>query len=402
MMKRGIWHQFGHHSQTLALEQLQDRRGVGVIMSPRDLSFDNAQTRAAEYRGRGAEVLVDQQFYEPSFTNEHTGTYPTDVFRRSLSSLRRVSEQEIDDLAAKIEGINARVGASAIIAPAVCYEAGRVETAEVNASLFAAARKAGDALKVPVYATVVLGSSVAASAGTIATALDEATAINSDGWYFGFEFNGERIPSDAEAVLRCCKAGLKLACSGKPVLHAFAGPSCLLSFCFGATGSAIGHSQNLWQFSRSRWQQPEGGGGGGAAPSRFFSSKLWGTIVYPDEIARVDVALANALLTKTRFSQQLSARAPFAAFSRHESYKHLLAILCDSATPIARLASAQDACAAADAILADAVATHARIQGAGVQLLDATASYQGSWRQALARLQSESQQDFEILGMLGL
>lgn len=406
-MNRGIWHQFGHHSQTLALEQLRDRRGVGVILSPRDLSFDNAKERSVDYQGLGAEILVDQQFYEPDFTNRFTETYPAEEFRRSLSSLRRLKQGEMVSLAAIIESINSDLGASAVLAPAVCYEAGRLETADVNAALFGAARQAGDSLDIPVYATVVLGSSVTGSWGTIAAALDEATSLPADGWYFGFEFQEEaRIPSDLEATFRCLKAGLKLACTGKPVLHAFAGPGCILSFCFGATGSAVGHTQNLWQFSRSRWQRSEGGGGGGDAPARFFSSKLWGTIVYPDEIARLDAelgtAVANQVLTKTTFTEQVAVRAPFSPLSRHVASKHLLAILCESGTRIARLGGSLKACAAVDKLLADAVSLHAQIEEAGIALADDTAAYQENWRRALSRLQRDDKQGFDVLKIQGL
>jgi len=384
------------------LEQLQAGRGVGVVLSPRALSLANAQTRSAQYSGLGADILVDNQFYVPDFSNRYTETYPTEEFRRSLSSLRRITPAETDDLAASIAKINEQVGAAAIIAPAVCYEAGRPETCEVNASLFAAARQAGERLGLPVYGTVILGNSATGSWDTVAAVLDEATALSADGWYFGFEFMQERIPHGLEATLRCCMGGLKLACTGQPVLHAFAGPMCLLSFCFGATGSAIGHSQNLWQFSRTRWQQSERSGGGGNAPARFFSSKLWGTIVYPDEIARLDVTTANLVLTKTEFTRQLTARPPFPALSRWESNKHLVAILCDTAAAISKADRALSACAAVDKILGESVAIHGRIEAQGVELTDNTSSYQESWRQSLLRLQEERRQDYKVLGLQGL
>ena len=95
------------------------------------------------------------------------------------------------------------------------------------------------------------------------------------------------LPSVRETVRRCCVAGLTLACTGKPVLHAYAGPMGLLSFGFGATGVAIGHSQNLWKFTRDRWMPAASQGGGGDAPARFFSKALWGTIIYPDETSPV-------------------------------------------------------------------------------------------------------------------
>ena len=75
----------------------------------------------------------------------------------------------------------------------------------------------------------------------------------------------------------------------------------LLSFGFGSTGAAVGHSQNLWKFSRDRWEPPVEQGGGGNAPPRFFSSALWGTIVYPDETALLSNELRAQILTPSQF-----------------------------------------------------------------------------------------------------
>ena len=47
-MKRGAWHQCGDRSQKLVVEQLTAGHGVGVILSPRDLS-DMAVKYAAQY-----------------------------------------------------------------------------------------------------------------------------------------------------------------------------------------------------------------------------------------------------------------------------------------------------------------------------------------------------------------
>ena len=47
-----------------------------------------------------------------------------------------------------------------LIAPAIPYEAARPDITQLNARLFLAAKAAGDALSIPTYATVVLGSSV--------------------------------------------------------------------------------------------------------------------------------------------------------------------------------------------------------------------------------------------------
>src|SRR6266446_4005404 len=97
-MRTGTWHQFGDRSQTLALEQLKKGVGVGVILSPRDLNYDNAVSRASEYRDLGAHVLLDQQFYVPNFLNEKIDSYPTSPYRVAASKLHQLSENQLNKL----------------------------------------------------------------------------------------------------------------------------------------------------------------------------------------------------------------------------------------------------------------------------------------------------------------
>src|SRR5258708_3818091 len=306
-MRRGAWHQCGDKSQILVEEQLRLGSGVGVILSPRDLSRAGAIDYAERYRGLGAEVLIDYQFYVPGYVNPKLISYPISAFRAGVSALNQFSDIQMVDFRNQLRIDNAELQTTAVIAPAVVYEAGRQDIVQLNARLFAAARFVADELHIPVYATVVLGRSVTASEQTISAALAQATALNSDGWYFAFEFEDERIPSSRGAVGRCCAARLTLACTGKPVLHAYAGPLGLLSFGFGATGVGLGHSQNLCKFTRDRWQPPIAQGGGGDAPPRFFSSSLWGTIVYPDETAQLPANIRQQVLTASPFSGPVAA-----------------------------------------------------------------------------------------------
>jgi len=167
--------------------------------------------------------------------------------------------------------LNHDVGASAVLAPALVYEAGRPDIVELNAKLFSVAKSVEDYLGLPTWATLVLGTSVTTADQTIDAIVSDATALTAAGWYFAFEFSESGIPCAHSSILRFCNAGLILGCTGKPVLHAFSGPLGLLSPCFGATAIGVGHSQNLWQFTRERWQPSDGGGGGGGdAPPRFF------------------------------------------------------------------------------------------------------------------------------------
>ncbi len=223
-MRRGAWHQCGDRSQILVEEQLSNGPGEGAILSPRDLTRAGALDYAQRYRNLGAHVLMDYQFYVPDFVNPKLNSYPISAFRAGISALSQFSDVQMTDFRNQLRIDNAELETAAVIAPAVVYEAGRHDIVQLNSRLFSAARSVAGELHVPVYATVALGRSVTASEHTISAALAQATALNADGWYFAFEFENERIPSSRDAIRRCCAAGLSLACTGKPVLHAYAGP----------------------------------------------------------------------------------------------------------------------------------------------------------------------------------
>jgi len=284
-MRRGAWHQFGDRSQRLALEQLQYGAGVGVIISPRDLSYGRATEYAQQYGDAGADILVDQQFHVPESAAGQLESYPIADKRTAVSSLNQVSDSVLAGLSADLSEINNAFRASAVLAPAVVYEAGRPDIVELNLKLFGASKAVAETLGIPCYATVFLGSSATAADLTAEVVVSAATALPADGWYFAFEFNAGRIPSSAAQVARYLRTGLLLAGTGLPVLHAYVGPLAPLALACGGTGTGIGHSQNLWQFTRARWTPAEGGGGGGDAPPRYFSKALWGTIIYEDEFA---------------------------------------------------------------------------------------------------------------------
>jgi len=397
-MRRGAWHQCGDKSQKLAEEQLQQGAGVGVIISPRDLGRAKALVYAEKYHALGGHVLIDHQFYVPGFTNSRLDSYPISRLRAGISSLNRVSDDELTEFANQLRIDHQELRADALIAPGVVYEAGRPDLVQLNARLFAAAKQVGDELNIPTYATIVLGRSVAASDQTITPVLSQATALNSDGWYFAFEFEEARVPSARDSVRRCCIAGLTLACTGKPLLHAYAGPLGLLSFGFGATAVGIGHSQNLWKFTRDRWQPPGPQGGGGDAPPRFFSGALWGTIIYPDETTLLPEPIRAQVLTPSPFSTPVNSNLPW---ERWDSGKHLLYVL---ASTFAALANLQDprACArTAMGRLQQAVQLHQAIQQNGVFLGDNTNVYQANWNLALEDLLRDRADDFDYLDLLG-
>jgi len=396
-MRRGAWHQCGYHSAKLVEEQLQQGAGVGVIMSPRDLKRANAISYAERYRSLRAEILLDHQFYSPEFTNNQLESYPISQFRQAVSSLNRISDQDLTNFKNALRIDHEELKADAVIAPAVVYQAGRGDIVQLNARLFAASKCVADDLKIPVYATVVLGRSVTTSDQTLQTVLSQATALDSSGWYFSFEFEAERIPSIRETVRRCCVAGLTLACTGKPVLHAYAGPMGLLSFGFGATGVAIGHSQNLWRFTPDRWGTAAAQGGGGDAPARFFSNALWGTIIYPDEIRQLPAAIRDQVLTRSPFSAPVASNL---SWPRRVASKHLVYVLAQQFSTMAAETDPRTNARIAIALLKKACSLHAAIKESNVILGDKTNAYQANWKTALEDLLRDNQGDFDFFDLL--
>ena len=399
-MKRGAWHQFGNRSQKLALEQLTVGAGVGVIISPRDLSFSLAEEYAPKYIAAGADILVDQQFYIPESVVGSLSSYPIGAHRNAISSLNQISDTDLAQFSSDLQVINARLQASAVLAPAVVYEHGRPDIVDLNARLFGASKSVAEALGLPCYATVVLGQSATTSDVTTDDTLSAATALQADGWYFAFEFGEDRVPSTHSLLLRYMKAGLTLACTGQPVLHAYAGPLAPLALASGAVGVGIGHSQNLWQFTRTRWEPSDGSGGGGNAPPRYFSRALWGTIIYEDEFALLSQGLRQQVLSTTPFSSDVSANPPYLPWSRWDANKHLVHVICETTRDLCQNLDA--AVVLDDAInqLTSVIQLHAQVATEGIQLGDNTTSYQVPFRAALASLKAGNSDDFELLRLL--
>lgn len=402
-MRRGAWHQCGDRSQKLAQEVLAAGAGVGVIVSPRDLSYEKATSYFAEYRALGAEVLVDPQYYVPDFESRFADGWPTDKWRATVASLSGLSAQDLDDFSTALESVNRAAGACAVIAPAAVYEAGRNDIMDLNRLLFGVAKRAGDAIGIPTLATVVVGATATGSATETASILTHTTSLAADGWYYAFEFNDGRIPSTKALIRTSCAGLLTLATTGRPVIHAYAGPLGLLSFAFGATGAGVGHSQNLWQFTRTRWiEQPKTGGGGGDAPPRFFSGSLWGTIISPDELVMVPGPLLTKIMTHSPFSTPLQT-GPIATanWPKWDANKHLVHVIAKALDGIAASKDLDMCAKAATRILDDSIALHGQLTSARVALKDESqCRHQPEWKGALTDTLAARKDDFEYLKLL--
>lgn len=402
-MKRGLWHQCGNRSQTIAMEQLKLGIGSGVILSPRDLSFKNAKQRASAMRKLGAEVTVDPQFYLPTSTVGTVKDWGLIVHRMSAAKLAKLSMQDVKALTKVIKQINEACACTAVVSPAIVYDAGQQTVVEANRKLYEAAREAGDALGIPTYCSVPVGHSVAQSNDEVIELLSRVTAFQPGGWLLAWEFNSGRVPSGAPRVRAFAKACLALAITGLPVLHSCAGPLALLSHAFGCTAAGICHSQNMWKLDRSRFVASMSGGGGGAPP-RYFSKALWGTIVFPDEYAALSPTLRKIVHTSSPFSKGVGINPPFARsqLPKWDAYKHLIYVIGTMVQELGAAESARRAAEVAKQVLEVSVATHAQIEAfMGVALKDETAQYQPTWLDALDGTLKHNKSDYDYLDLMG-
>ncbi|UYN89192.1 MAG: hypothetical protein KIT08_08835 [Anaerolineales bacterium] len=398
-MKRGPWHQLGNQGQTIAREHLQNGIGVGVVISEKDLPFNSAKEYSTTFKELNADVLVDHQFYNSSFRHKNFDTYPEKEFRVTLSNMANLSRIGLSGLSKALEENLRQLSVTGVIAPAMKYQAGRNEIVDVNAKLFSAAKAVGDSMGLPTFVTVTVDRSSLDSFSAVERILSDVTSLSGDGWYFSIEFGERRIPASSEKVKMLCRAGLKLAMTGKPVMHAFAGPMSLLSYGFGATAAAIGHSHNLWQFSNERWQILSAPRKGPKKPlRRLFSSNLWGTLVYPNEIVRMNAKLRAEALTSTEYSPSLENLD--AVWKKGQADRHLVASICREIETISRLGGVSEAAKYAINKLAHAESLYGRIKNTVGTLRDSSNAYHSNWKEALENLLIEGKDDLDYLEMI--
>lgn len=398
-MKPGVWHQCGARSQLLVQEQLMLGNGIGVIISPRDLSLENACDYSQKYRDLDAEVIIDLQLYNPQFRHKLLSTYQMNDFRVGVSSLCKLNNIQLQNLKSKLSYINGSIRTTAVLAPAIIYEAGRDDIVELNAQLFSIAKNVGDDLGIPTYATILIGKSAIVSENSISSIMSYATNLNCDGWYYGFEFSQNRIPNTYEDILKFGASILTLAGTGKPIIHSFSGPLSLVSMGFGATGTALGHSQNLWQFTKGRWETPKKKpGGNGRTPPRYFSKNLWGTFVYPDEFKQIPQDLRQRLMSNSPFSSQINPTT-LIPWEKWDAGKHMVYIIGKTITEQLQFPSIRDRANFAISLLGDAIQLGQEVQK-NLKLKDETCCYQENWKKALETGLSLYENDFEYLSLL--
>lgn len=395
-MKRGAWHQLGWQHQKMIIEQLKNGAGVGVILSPRDLSFSKAKEYVSKYKEVGASIICDPQFHIPGFSNTQFEEYPTAEIRGSVSELKQISTAGFDELTEKLVAENTELQCDAIIAPAVMYEADRKDIVELNAHLHESAMNASKSINIPCYGTAFIGKSITNSMQLIDSTISSITSLNADGWYFAFEFPPERIPSETDYVYRLLRSALLFANTGVPVMHAYAGPLGILSFAAGCNAAATGPDQKQWRFCPERWEDSSGEGGGGATLPRYFSRNLWGTIIHPDEISILPLDIQENVITQSPY-----APSPLpATWNNTDAKKHLHYTICKGIEDVSTHQGFKASKQASDGILKTAIELHAQINELHITLKNSTASYQTNWKAALDIFAQNHSEDIEFFELL--
>ena len=403
-MKTGSWHQLGYNSQKLVEEQLEHNSGVGVVFSPRDLKYHLAKNYAEKYHDLGASVLIDPQFYNLSYVHNNLGTYPFNEVRLELAGMGEISSisPRIDKLTEAIKQVNVELNTDGIIAPAITYKADRNDIIELNNLLFQSARTVGDELGLPVYSSVILGRSVTSHDDITERILSNATSQLADGWYFGYQFNGERIPRITEEIIRFGKSILSLACTEKPVFHSFAGPLGLISYCFGASATGIGHFQNLWQFTPERWQPTTETRGGPPVepPPRYFSTNLWGTIIYPDELNQLPEELFDRVVDNSPFSAGSVEKARPLPWRRWDANKHLVFKISERLTLLSQQ-SIETRLSEVKSIIERAINLYQEVNdNINGRVQDNADKYHPDWLESINYIEENQSDDYDLLNLL--
>lgn len=401
-MRHGVWHQLGDRGQKIAEEQLQHGNGVGVVLSPRDLSADNAKAYSESYRSLGAEVLFDPQFYIPENHSGQQGTYEElSEFRVSASKLIDNSHVELRKLETALKLMSQRYGCTGIVAPAVALEAGRPDSLQVNLSLLAVAKSAANAMSLPVYGVVPVGRSLLNSDLELASVVARMTARRVDGWIFMADSGVDGYCVDENCLKAIATSILRLAQTGVPVMHGCAGPLSLLSICFGATAVGLAHSKNMWRLPLARFLPPDPSGGGGAAPPRVFSKNLWSSFVFPEELQPLPKELRERVITNSKWVSIDPKDDNYfvAQVSKWDTNKHLIYMIGSVVSELQSVRNPRKIALQVLDILQEAKSLHAEIASV-VAVKDGANLHTTCWRQVLSEILESKASDYQYLELI--
>lgn len=400
MFRDGVWHQLGYNLHKAAKELVEHGIGEGCILSAGDAEFSQHSRNAKMLRSAGSQVVIDTQFHTPSVTNARITSYPFNEARLLVTEEHRAGLLQLDQIAAAIEAVNREINAAAVLAPALIYEAGRPEIADLNGKLFTAAKIAGDALGVPTFATVSLDRAVLAAESELDRSMSHASSLGADGFYLCVEFSDSKIASTLHELTAFGRACLHLALMEKPLLHGYAGPMSILSPGFGASSVGLCAYLSMWQFSRDRLEPSEGGGR--KHPPRFFSKSLWSRVVIPDDLHFMGPELREQVLYHSPFSEILKeADLSAVKWPRGQTEKHQVYVIGETVSGLLKVEGVRNRAEAANRFLDNAKMGHEHLKAHGISLrsIDET-NFHATWMKALDSLLKTRLDDYDLLELL--
>lgn len=396
-MLRGVWHQFGSQTEIDAQEMLKDGVGEGAILSPMDLDYRQARGTALGLYQQKKGCLFDPQFYDPSWVNPASATYPTNTFRGDPRDLTNLSDAQKITICDAMKRLGEGLYLSGLIAPSLLYDAGSSHLLGINRTLFDSTRQAADSLQIPAIASVPIGPSLIVSDSEISRVLSWVTSFGADAYYLLFDFDDERIPTDLEKLRRCAMACLSLAGQEKPVLFGFAGLTTLPIMAWGVTAVGIGPHKTLHQFRHRHFNQEfraqaaadrrNGASGGRPATLTYFSRALWTGLTCPDETALVAARLPE-------MASQIIAASPYAStviddpatlnWTLDEAHKHFHWVIAQQVDDLLKTPSLLNRAKAVLDIIDAQISAWDLVMAGGVSVRRGPSlGYWSAWRKAI-------------------
>ena len=401
-MHKGVWYQLGDKGQKIAEELLKSSNGVGVVLSPRDISDAKAEEYGRSYRNNNAEVVFDPQLYVPQ---NSVGLHETHEefmeFRVSASKLLKHSQSEFARLGAALRNVAKKYSCTAILSPAIALQAGQPEHLKLNIDLLDVAIESASKIGLPVYGVIPIGQSLALSQSELSSVISKYTSKKVDGWMLMMDLGQNGFSVDTVLLKSLGVSILRLAQTGVPVMHGCAGPHALLSSAFGASAVGIAHSKNMWHLPLSRFI-PSDGGGGGASATRVFSRALWSNFVYPDEFARLPSLLKEQIVESSKWvSIDLENDAIYLAsdFRQWDANKHLLKIIGSEFSDLLSIDDLNIRCDLVEKRLSGSIVLH-KLIGSHYSVKDRASAHQSTWLSVLTDIRKMRKLDYQYLELL--
>jgi hypothetical protein len=243
--------QFGYgmldHSRIL----IDACNGGGVILSPRDLHFNQMQTLAHDIRTAGGTVCVDPQFYLPHADHERLRSHSYWPVEHESGGF--LAGPKVGALLQELRRMNDELGCTQFILPGVFAETFDEFWIERQRAFLAGADTLG--VSQPLYATVALGAEVVRNTQHVNEILEEGRHWQVDGVYLVCEHpRGAYLVQDSKWVANVLELTAGFRLQGKKVILGYCNHQMLLAAAAGANAIASGTWMNARSFPPAKFR----------------------------------------------------------------------------------------------------------------------------------------------------